>query len=295
MSHIFEALQKSEEERSRNHQAPSLPAELLRAVERDAAVPVPEPIESDLDQFPSVKVTPLANSKLLSLTDTESLAAEKFRFFSVRLRQLQQLRAFKKVLITSTIPEEGKSMICANLAVILARKKKQRVLLLEGDLRRPVLTVRFGLGKLDGLSEWLQGESKSLPNIYHLEGLNLWLLPAGRAPENPLEMMQSSRLAGLMDQLNGWFDWILIDSPPLLPLADTSVWMRMADGVILVAREGVTEKRELKRGLEVLESSKLLGVVLNSSTETDHSNYYQRYAPKASNGSRSESESSLIE
>jgi Mrp family chromosome partitioning ATPase len=97
-------------------------------------------------------------------------------------------------------------------------------------------------------------------------------------------MMQSSRLSGLMDQLGNWFDWILIDSPPILPLADTSVWMRMADGVILVAREGLTEKRELKRGLEILEPSKLLGVVLNSSTETDHSNYYQRYAPQSPNG-----------
>jgi len=284
MSHIFEALQKSEAERSPGGQASVMPAELLRAAERDALPSTPEETEADLDQFPSLKITPLPNGKLLSLTDTESLAAEKFRFFGVRLRQLQQLRAFKKVLITSTIPEEGKSMICANLAVILARKKRQRVLLLEGDLRRPVLPVRFGLGKVEGLSEWLQGESQSIPNIYRLEGLNLWLLPAGRAPENPLEMMQSSRLGSLMDQLGNWFDWILIDSPPILPLADTSVWMRMADGVILVAREGLTEKRELKRGLEILEQSKLLGVVLNSSTETDHSNYYQRYALQSPNG-----------
>jgi capsular exopolysaccharide synthesis family protein len=284
MSHIFEALQKSEAERSPTGQASSMPAELLRAAERDAVTPAPEEVEADFEHFPSLKITPLPNSKLLSLTDTESLAAEKFRFFGVRLRQLQQLRAFKKVLITSTIPEEGKSMICANLAVILARKKKQRVLLLEGDLRRPVLPVRLGLGKVEGLSEWLQGESQAIPNIYRLEGLNLWLLPAGRAPENPLEMMQSSRLAQLMDQLGNWFDWILIDSPPILPLADTSVWMRMSDGVILVAREGVTEKRELKRGLELLEPSKLLGVVLNSSSETDHSNYYQRYAPSSHNG-----------
>ncbi|MGH9512780.1 MAG: CpsD/CapB family tyrosine-protein kinase [Terriglobales bacterium] len=295
MSHIFEALQKSEAERSRNRQAPSLPAELLRAAEQEAEPPVPEPreIEADFEHFPSLKVTPLPNSKLLSLTDTESLAAEKFRFFGVRLRQLQQLRAFKRVLITSTIPEEGKSMICANLGVILARKKKQRVLILEGDLRRPVLPVRFGLGKVEGLSEWMQQESQPLPNIYRLEGLNLWLLPAGRAPENPLEMMQSSRLAGLMDQLSNWFDWILIDSPPILPLADTSVWMKMADGIVLVTREGVTEKRELKRGLEILEPSKLLGVVLNSSTETDHSNYYQRYTSQP--GSKPRQANSLIE
>lgn len=297
MSNIFEALQKSEAERSLNRQASSLPTELLRAAEQDAANFAPEPgeqVQADLDHFPALKIVPLPNSKLLSLTDTESLAAEKFRFFGVRLRQLQQIRAFKKVLITSSIPEEGKSMICANLAVILARKKRQKVLLLEGDLRRPVLPARLGLGKVEGLSEWLQGDSQSIPNIYHLEGLNLWLLPAGHAPENPLEMMQSGRLQGLMEQLGGWFDWILIDSPPVLPLADTSVWMRLADGIILVAREGVTEKRELKRGLEVLEPSKLLGVVLNSSTETDHSNYYQRYASSPADGN-AKSTNSLLE
>ncbi len=288
MSHIFEALQKSEAERSRNRQPSSMPADLLRAAEQlqDSEALSPETTESDIELFPTLRVTPLANSKLLSLTDTESLAAEKFRFFGVRLRQLQQQRPFKKVLITSTIPEEGKSMISANLAVILARKKQQRVLLLEGDLRRPVLPVRLGLDKVEGLSEWLQGESQSMPNIYRLEGLNLWLLPAGRAPENPLEMMQSSKLTALMEQLSNWFDWILIDSPPVLPLADTSVWMRMADGILLVVREGVTEKRELKRGLEVLDPKKLLGVVLNSSTETDHSNYYQRYAPPAGRAPR---------
>ena len=67
-------------------------------------------------------------------------------------------------------------------------------------------------------------------NIYQLEGLGFWILPAGSPPRNPLEFMQSGKLSLLMDQLAGWFDWIVIDSPPVLPLADTSVWMRLADG-----------------------------------------------------------------
>src|SRR5205823_13979401 len=96
-------------------------------------------------------------------------------------------------------------------------------------------------------------------------------------PENPMELMQSARLAELMEQLTVWFDWIVIDSPPLLPLADTSVWSRLADGILLVAREGITRKRELQRGLEILDHSKMLGLVLNSSDSTDQSNYYQHY------------------
>jgi Mrp family chromosome partitioning ATPase len=82
----------------------------------------------------------------------------------------------------------------------------------------------------------------------------------------------------LLDQLSACFDWIIIDSPPILPLADTSVWTRIADGVLLVTREGTTQKRQLQRGLEALNQSKLLGVVFNSSTNADHSNYYQRYS-----------------
>ena len=94
--------------------------------------------------------------------------------------------------------------------------------------------------------------------------------------------MQSARLADLLGQLSKGFDWIVIDSPPVLPLADTSVWTRFADGVLLVAREGKTERQELQRGLKDLDQSKLLGLVLNSCSNTDHSNYYQRYGAAAS-------------
>jgi len=93
--------------------------------------------------------------------------------------------------------------------------------------------------------------------------------------------MQSGRLSWLLHQLAAWFDWILIDSSPVLPLADASVWARLSDGVLLVEREGTIEKRGLEHGLQALEGSKLLGVVLNSCTPSGHSNYYQRYGAPA--------------
>ena len=98
-----------------------------------------------------------------------------------------------------------------------------------------------------------------IQDIYRLEGLNLWFLPAGRPPENPLELMQSGRLSQLLDQLSAWFDWIVIDSPPILPLADTSVWARLADGILLVTREGTTKRRMLQRGLQALERVEVAG------------------------------------
>jgi capsular exopolysaccharide synthesis family protein len=303
MSRIFEALQRSESERSGVTSAPpALATELLQAVEREASVPAPQDLpanelaphdfsekefaendfaESDLRQFQSLPVSLPADGKLICLTAPESLAAEKFRFLGVRLRQLQHSRPLKKLLITSTIPEEGKSTVSANLATILARKQQPKILLVDGDLRRPSLSKQFGLGKLPGLSEWLQGEPRPITHIYRLEGPNLWFLPAGRPPENPLELMQSGRLSKLMDQLAAWFDWIIIDSPPVLPLADTSVWARLADGILLVTREGTTKRRQLLSGLQALEQSKLLGTVVNSCASTDHTNYYYRYGPPA--------------
>ena len=90
--------------------------------------------------------------------------------------------------------------------------------------------------------------------------------------------MQSGRLSTLFDKVTALFDWIVIDSPPVVPLADTSLWARLVDGILLVAREGKTEKRQLQKGLEMLDSSPLIGVVLNCSSSTDQSNYYQYYS-----------------
>src|SRR5438128_9928026 len=294
MSRLFEALQKSEPDLSFDFPlAMQLTDELLkptetaqeRSEEFGPSLRGKQDVDvaPELDQpIPSVPVTIKSDARLVCLTEKDSLAAEKFRFLAVRLRQLQQNRAVKKLRVTSTIPEEGKSMISANLALSLARKKRQRVLLIEGDLRRPTLYKSFGLTRLPGASEWLKSGSNEVRNVYHIEEAGLWFLPAGSLPENPMELMQSGRLAELMEQLAVWFDWIVIDSPPVLPLADTSVWSRLADSILLVAREGTTKKRELQRGLDTLDHSKLLGLVLNSSDSTDQSKYYQRYGPTQS-------------
>jgi len=282
--------------------------ELLKAAELKAAVERGEPLESafppvpeipteipmpsvaepvsgngidQFSQFQSLRTLVPPQSKLVVLSEPHSLAAEKFRFLGVRLRQMRQNRSLKKVVITSTIPQEGKSMVATNLACALARRNQHKTLLLEGDLRRPSLAQMFGLGKLPGISEWLQGERGPASCIYRLEEPGLWILPAGNAPRNPLEMMQSGRLSVLMDQLSAWFDWIIIDTPPVLPLADTSIWMRLCDGILLVTRQGTAEKKQLQRGLEAIEQSKLIGALLNSAVDVSHTDYYQRYASRS--------------
>jgi Mrp family chromosome partitioning ATPase len=107
-------------------------------------------------------------------------------------------------------------------------------------------------------------------------------LPAGISPGNPLELLQSGKLPKLMDELTARFEWVIVDSPPILPLADASVWMRSVDGILLVARQGTTEKRQLERGIEAIESKKLIGALLNSSKNPAHSSYYYYRKPAVS-------------
>jgi len=300
MSRIFDALQRSGTEQSGVEypdmvsmatavfessppvaQSPALDvlgAEIQPAPEQEADAEAAEEHASVPAVFPSLEVSVTPSSRLVFFTQPESLAAEKFRFLGVRLRQIRQNRPLKKVLITSTIPEEGKSLVSVNLAGVLARRK-ERVLLIEGDLRRPTTGEQLGLGRLTGLAEWLQAGLETPSNIYHLTGPGFWIMPAGDPPANPLELMQSGKLSKLMGQLTALFDWIIVDSPPLLPLADTTVWARQTDGILLVTREGKTEKGPLQRGLESIRKSDLLGIVLNGCTEADHDSYYQRYAP----------------
>jgi capsular exopolysaccharide synthesis family protein len=257
-----------------------------RSAEENQVVELPhidederKPYSEVLADFPTLNVTPNPSTRLVCITEPDSLAAEKFRFLGVRLKNLQKSRLFKKVLVTSTIPEEGKSLVSANLAAVLAKRKK-RVLLIDGDLRRPVLAKQFGLGELAGLAQWLQGDRRSLSNIYYLSELGFWLMPAGSVPENPIELMSSTALGQMMERLSELFDWIIVDSPPILPLADTTVWARVTDGILLVARVGKTEKAQLKRGLEIIKKSDIIGVVLNGSEHTSR-DYYARYVAKA--------------
>ena len=316
MSHIFDALQRSEDERPGiEAHVPSEATELLRRAERRAssnwesmahrggdgterdnaagrmeadpgsrikvAAAIPEEDSADsyaeiFSQFQSIPVTVTVQNRLVCFGDDESPAAEAFRLLGVRVRNLRRDRALKRLLITSTVPQEGKSMTAANLACTLAQTTQQRILLLEGDLRRPTLSAKFGLGGNPGICECLKGERALINSIYYLKDVNLWILPAGSAQSNALELLQSGHLAAMMDSLTKWFDWMIIDSPPVLPLGDTSVWARFSDGILLVTRQGTTEKRHLQRGLEALERKKLVGAVLNCCQSSSDYNYYYR-------------------
>ncbi len=291
MSNIFEALQRAETERAGGSLAKNADsvADLLQVIEQEierkqslSELPPPaKPGSPQAETFASAKVllpAPAADARLVCLTDQGGLAAEKFRVLGLKLRNLRERRKLQRIVVTSTAPEEGKSLVAANLALNQSRSKVLKTLLLDGDLRRPSLSSRFGFDRsLPGLSECLRGERHLSEVVYKLDGSGLWFLPAGRAPENPLDLMQSGRLPELLDRLGEFFDWIVIDTPPVVPVADTTFWMKLADGVLVVIREGVSEKKAVQRALDTFDRAALLGVVVNSCSRSDHTYYYSRY------------------
>jgi len=320
MSQIFDALLRSEAERAGNGAVAEADAtDLLQSVEYQAAlqwisdppagrqngISSTGPFESLAEaKAPSPRASVVASAPpservftpshhfsseplvlpeqcdLASILHEDGPTAEAFRLLSVRLRDLRRTRPLQRLLITSTVPQEGKSTVAANLACVLAQKKEEKILLLEGDLRRPALSERFQLNDKPGICDWLRDEQNPA-SIHYLAEPGFWILPAGHTPSNPLNLLQSKRLSSMMDQLTGWFDWIIIDSPPVLPLADTSIWARWAEGVLLVARQGVTRKKQLTRGLEALDPQKLIGALMNGATGSLYSGYYYS-SPSAS-------------
>jgi len=285
MSRIFDALKRSEAERWGADLLPESVTELLEAAEGRRAPQIETLVASapaetfSVGSVPTLRPAPLPDARLVCLTDPGSLGAEKFRVLGLRLRNLRDKRKLKRIVVTGTAPEEGKSLIAANLALNQSRSKVLKTLLVDGDFRRPTIAKRFGVGTLlPGLSECLRGERNLSEVVYKLEGTGLCILPAGMAPENPLELMQSGRLPEYLDQLGTVFDWIIIDTPPLFPLADTTFWMKMSDGVLMVVREGVTGRKLLQRAVDTLDRATLLGIVVNScSTGGEHEYYYSRY------------------
>jgi len=231
------------------------------------------------DLLAQSRVLPISaapESRFVCLTDKESPTAEAFRLLGVRLRNLRRTRPLKRLLITSSVPREGKSTVAANFACTLSQKSEEKVLLIDGDVRRPTLAQMLDLRSQSGICELLQQSCSLRDCLCRVEGTGLWFLPAGSSPAAPLELLQSERLPALLEQLSSCFDWIVVDSPPILPLADTSVWARVVDGILLVTRQGVTEKQQLERGLQALEPGKLIGALLNCSKLPTYSSYYYR-------------------
>ena len=232
----------------------------------------------DDDKTRLVMVQPPPASRLVAWSDPNSLGAEKFRALAVRLDDIRRQHELKSVQVTSSVINEGKSFVAANLAVTLAKYSGSKTLLIEGDLHRPTLASMFGLKDLQGLSDWWTLRNQELARcLLRFAGSRLWFLPAGKPCDRPSEILRSAQLAEAFTELTGQFDWIVVDSTPMLPVIDANLWSRLVDGTLLVVREGVAPLKALKKGLQSLDRPKLIGVVVNEASDFDQIDYDGQY------------------
>ena len=270
MSRIFEALQQANSELGRSLSEAPESAEALSSFE---ATLIGEP--AGLEDAPQFSLPTDSESRLVAWLDPNSLAAENLRALSARLRHAQRRKPIKTILVTSAVRGDGKSTISSNLAITLAAHG-ERTLLLDGDLHQSSLASSLQVEGERGFADWCERSEPIANLLCKAEGLPLWFLPAGVCVDQPLTVLQSPRASELLKLLAGWFSWVIIDSPPLLPLIDGKVWAAMSDTVLLVARQGMTPKKGLMKSLEGFDKSKLFALIMNDSTPQEE-RYYRDY------------------
>jgi len=290
VSRIHDALRKSEMENRQSVLAAPEPSQPVKVLSNGMA----QLLELDGSRCISAKVSP--NAHLVALTDPLSLGAEKFRALATRLDHLRRSRELKSLQVTSGAKDEGKTLTSGNLALTLARRSSSKVLLVEGDLHKPGLASLIGFDQSLGLSQWWSEPDADIARfIQQLKGTSLWLLTAGDPYDQPSDILRSARFARAFAELVQWFDWIVVDSTPLLPMIDANLWSRLVDGTIVVVRQGVTPVKALKKGLQGLDNPNLIGVVLNEASEFDHGSGYDRYYLGQRNGKNGRSRENLAE
>ncbi len=201
--------------------------------------------------------------------------AEQFRTLRSRLYQIRAAQPLRTLLVTSSVPAEGKTFVTNNLAQAIVRQPDRRALIIDADLRCSRLHVPLGAPVSPGLTDYLRGEVDEMAIIQHgLEG-NLCFIPGGNQVTNPSELLSNGRIKTLLDRLAPVFDWMVLDSAPLLPVADSIFLANLVDGVLLVARAGATPAETVQRACQELQGRNVVGVVLNAvNPEEAYGSYY---------------------
>jgi capsular exopolysaccharide synthesis family protein len=282
MSRIHDALKKAQQERSGSSSSADESAwqaidEMPGMSGRPAAVldspeigrvespgkGAPMGVEVLLARCRQNQWNPDPEALLFSDSDGHPAAREVFRTLRTRLYQIRSVQPLLKVLVTSPLPGDGKTFVASNLAQSIVRQRERRVLLIDGDLRISRLHERLGAPCTPGLSEYLLGESDELSVMQRGREDNLFLIAGGKTPSNPTELLGNGRLETLLARLTPAFDWILIDSPPAVPVSDASILAKQCDGVLMVVRAGATPFDLAQKACQEFRDKPVVGAVLN--------------------------------
>lgn len=216
-------------------------------------------------------------TRLIFYDDSPEVAGlEQFRSLRSRVYQLHAKKVIQTILVGSALAGEGKTFVAANLALALAKQEDRKVLLVDADLRKPSLHEWFGAPAEPGLSELLAGSAHLAEVVQSGSVPNLWLLPGGAPVANAAELLGNNRMAGVLAELTPTFDWIIIDSSPVLPFADAAIVSRACDAVLLVAKAEFSPYPAVQQALQKFRDVRMLGMVLNGAEEAAHRAY--RYA-----------------
>ena len=298
MSKIYEALKKAQGEKTQdslvarqhlqqNPQISPAPKEILATPVTEQHQPTLRPahagisgqylrLDDLLRQCAEPVWQPDPNAIVFSDSHSPHEGAEQFRTLRTRLYQLRNVSPVKRVLVTSAVAGEGKTFVATNLAQAIARERDRKVLLVDGDLRSARLHLPLGAPLSPGLSEYLRDEATEADIIQHGQEGNLCFIAAGYgAGSNASELLSNGRLQKLLDRVAPLFDWVIIDSPPCLPVADASVLAGCVDAVLLVVRANSTPSAMAQKARQELRKSNVIGVVLNAVGKSDsYGNYY---------------------
>ena len=233
------------------------------------------PIRLDDDEDEAVGLLP--DQRLVVLNRPDSLSAEQIRVLSTKIIQVHTNQPTFILAITSAIKGEGKTFTAFNLAVTLARDFDQKVLLIEGDLKRPSFHTYLKGGPALGLVDVLAGRSSAESCWISLCHHRLRILQAGNLVEQSTRLLSSEMMSALIRQMREQFRYIILDTPPILPLADMNIFSQWSDGILLVVQAGKTPRSLVKKAIVSLSSEKVIGAVLNGIKPTFSKYYYGAY------------------
>ena len=295
MSRIHEALKKAEEERAASQggaqleptpvgaESPVMPDMASHRVPDPVAVAAMMPafgspfsVDTMLARCPQMEWKPDHGTMLFMNDDDSERGTEEFRTLRSRLYHMREKMTLKKLLVTSALPKEGKSFTSSNLAQVLVRQHGRRVLLIDADLRGPRLHLMLGTTAGPGLSEYLQGKNDEFSIMQRGPLENLFFIPSGTGIEDPAELVGNGKLKTFLQRVEPLFDWIIVDSPPAIPVSDASVLAKACDGVLMVVRSNATPCDVARKAREEFPDQSLIGVVLNG-TSDDAASYARYY------------------
>jgi capsular exopolysaccharide synthesis family protein len=268
----YEALQRAEQERRRKISGADSPLSAAVSFE-NAAAPAPR-APGLFSRFfaggrsQAVEGANEANKRRIALLQPDSYVAEQYRTLRGRIDSLASQHPLKTLAVTSANAGEGKSTCAVNLATVTAMSIGRRVLLIDCDLRRPKIHWTLGLQPQVGLAEVLLGQASVDQAILKLDGVNLDVLPVRMIPPNPSELLASTEMKQLVEDVSDRYDRIILDTPACLGLPDTKSVSEICDGLIMVVRAGVTPKEDVQAALDILDRRRVVGMVLNGSEAT---------------------------